>query len=44
MDIISQFSDGTNIFVISHAADDIEGFDRNIEVQLRGNFSQMRII
>jgi DNA repair exonuclease SbcCD ATPase subunit len=44
MDIISQFSDGTNIFVISHASDDVEGFDRNIEVQLRGNFSQMRII
>ena len=43
MEILSRLHEDTNVYVISHHAEELMGFDRNIEVSMRKNFSQMRI-
>ena len=43
MEILARLHEDTNVYVISHHAEELMGFDRNIEVSMRRNFSQMRI-
>ena len=43
MEILSRLHEDTNVYLISHHAEELMGFDRNIEVNLNRNFSQMRI-
>ena len=43
MEILARLHEDTNVYVISHHAEELMGFDRNIEISMRRNFSQMRI-
>lgn len=43
MEIISKMQKDTNVYVISHNHEQMDGFDRDIEVTMRGNFGQINI-